>query len=129
MKKETFLILIIFIIPLVLYFYLSHTNNSNISISGISKPKIIKFSSNLCGECKRLDENLKTLYPKYQNNIELISIPVQVENDYNREMIKQYNVTLVPTTILINKNQKITKRIEGYIDNNELDKYLKELTK
>lgn len=127
MNKNTVLLLLIFILPLITYFYVSKFNNATSTVSNTTKPTIIKFTSNLCGECQRMDSTIKNVYPKYQETFELISIPVQNQNEYNRDMISKYNVTLVPTTVILNKNQKISKRIEGYIDSLTFEKYLREI--
>lgn len=127
MNKNTIILLLIFVLPLITYFYVSKTNSTNVTVSSTVKPKIIKFSSNLCSECQRMDAVIKDVYPKYEKNIDMISIPVQTQNDYNKEMIERYQVKLVPTIILLNKNQSIIKRIEGYVDANTFENYLKEL--
>lgn len=127
MNKNTIVLALVFVLPLVTYFYMSNRCESNATISGTTKPKIIKFTSNLCGECQRMDGVIKEVYPKYKESIELVSIPVQVQNEYNNDMVSKYQVTLVPTIILLNKNQSIQKRIEGYLDSNTFEKYLKEL--
>lgn len=127
MNKNTIILLLIFVLPLITYFYVSKTNSANVTVSSTVKPKIIKFSSNLCNECQRMDSVIKEVYPKYEKNIEIISIPVQTQNEYNKEMIERYQVKLVPTIILLNKNQAIIKRIEGYVDANTFESYLKEL--
>lgn len=127
MNKNTIILLLIFILPLITYFYVSKNNESTVTVSNTTKPKIIKFTSTLCGECQRMDTVIKEVYPKYQKDIELISIPVQNQTEYNQEMVSKYNVTLVPTIVLLNKNQHIQKRIEGYIDSTTFDSYLKEI--
>ncbi len=127
MSKNTIILLLIFVLPLVVYFYVSRSSESNLTVSGTVKPQIIKFTSNMCSECKRMDKVIKDVYPKYQDKIQLVSIPVQVQNDYNNQMVSNYKVTLVPTIILLDKNQKTVKRIEGYVDAQTLDKYLREL--
>lgn len=127
MNKNTIILLLIFVLPLITYFYVSKNNESTVTVSNTTKPKIIKFTSTLCGECQRMDTVIKEVYPKYQKDIELISVPVQNQTEYNQEMISKYNVTLVPTIILLNKNQHIQKRIEGYIDRTTFDNYLREI--
>lgn len=127
MNKNTIILLLIFVLPLITYFYVSKTSESNATVSSTVKPKIIKFTSNLCGECQRMDVVINEVYPKYKENIELISIPVQVQNEYNKDMISKYQVNLVPTIILLNKNQNMVKRIEGYVNSATFENYLKEL--
>ena len=47
MKRNTILLLIIFVVPLITYFYVSHTSESNAVISTTNRPQIIKFTSNM----------------------------------------------------------------------------------
>ena len=128
MNKNTVLLLLIFILPLIAYFYLSYSGKSEAVSHSAPSAKIIKFTSTMCGECKRVDEVIKQVYPKYEDKTGLISINVQNGTKYNNEMMAQYRITLVPTIILKDKNGEIYKRIEGYIDAETFDKYLKELT-
>ena len=44
-------------------------------------------------------------------------------------MITKYRVTLVPTIILLDKDQKVTKKIEGYVDEKTLDNYIRNICK
>lgn len=129
MNKNVIILALIFIIPIFTYFLLSKNNQSNISIAVTSRPQLIKFSSNMCGECKRVEPVVQAVMTKYQDKIHYVAIPVQVSNKYNEDMINRYNVTLVPTIVILDSNNKIVKRIEGYIDQNTLDGYLKDLCK
>jgi thioredoxin-related protein len=128
MNKNTFILALIFVLPLMAYFYASKFNESSVTVSNTIKPQIIKFSSNMCSECQRMDITIKDIYPKYKDKIELISIPTQVNNEYNSKMISKYKVTLVPTIIFVDNNQKVARRIEGYVDKTTFDKYMKEFS-
>ena len=127
MRRNTILLLAIFLLPLIAYFYVSHSSESNATVSTTSRPQIIKFTSNMCGECKRMDAVIKQVYPKYQNKIQLVPIAVQNNNEYNNEMVSKYKVTLVPTIVLLKSNKQVFKRIEGYVDAGTFENYLKEL--
>ena len=127
MNKNNIVLALIFIIPLITFFYVSNKNQYSATVSSTVKPQIIKFSSSLCSECQKMNTVLNQIYPKYQKEIELINIPVDVRNDYNESMIKKYNVTLVPTIILLNKDKETKKRIVGSIDANTFENYLREI--
>lgn len=129
MNKNIVILLLVFILPLFAYFMLSKTNQGSVSVANTNRPQLIKFTSNMCGECKRVEPVVNSVMEKYQDSIQYIVIPVQVENRYNQEMIAKYHVTLVPTIILRDKNQKVIKRIEGYVDEKTLDNYMKGLCK
>ena len=49
-------------------------------------------------------------------------------NDKNIDnAINQYKVNLVPTVIYIDKNGKVVRKTEGYVDKNKFETYVKEL--
>ncbi len=127
MNKNIIILIAIFIIPLCAYFMFSHKSISNVSEAQINKPQVIKFTSTMCSECKRLEPVLQQVMPKYKGKIEYISIPVQVNNKYNEDMMAKYNITLVPTLIFLDKNQKVIKRVEGYIPAATLESYLRKI--
>lgn len=129
MNKNIAILILIFVIPLVGYFMISKTNQSSISEANVNRAHVIKFTSNMCGECKRVEPVVNRVMTKYQDKVQYIVIPVQVENKYNQEMISKYKVTLVPTIILVDKNQKVVNRIEGYVDEATLDNYVGNLCK
>ncbi len=127
-KKNFIIIVLILLVPIFMLGILSNKDKTMAEKqTSVIKPKIIKFSSQMCLDCKELKKNLEKVYPKYQNDIELIEIQVQENTPYNKQQIKKYNVTLVPTMIIIDKNGKNIKRIEGSVDKQELDKLMSDL--
>jgi len=125
MNKNIFILVMIFVIPLLGYFCLSHKSVSNVSVATSNHPQLIKFTSNMCGECKRVEPVVNEVVKDYQDSIHYVSIPVQINNKYNEEMMEKYNITLVPTIIILDKNHKIVKRIEGYVDKTTLESYIR----
>jgi thioredoxin-related protein len=129
MNKNILILVLIFIIPIFGYFYLSQKSVSNVSNANTNRVQLIKFTSNMCGECKRVEPEVNKVMNKYQDTIQYIVIPVQNQNKYNTDMMNKYHVTLVPTIIILDKNQNIAKRIEGYVDAKALDGYIGNLCK
>ena len=129
MKKNLIVVLLIFLIPLAAYFLLGFSGNKDIlSVDAkTNKPQIIKFTSVMCMDCQTMNKIMKEIYPKYKDEIELTEINVQDKNPNNDSWIKKYNVTLVPTIILINSNGNQVRRIEGAIEKELMDKYIQEL--
>jgi thiol:disulfide interchange protein len=117
------------IIPLAAYFVLNILGGSNIASvdAKTNRPQIVKFTSAMCLDCQTMTKIMKELYPKYKDNIDMTEIHVQDNNPNNDAWIKKYNVTLVPTIILINSNGTQVRRIEGAIEKADMDKYLQEL--
>lgn len=127
MNKNILIILAILILPICFYYYLDKTQSVLANKVNSTRPKIIKFSSDMCSECQKMEKTVNQVYPKYSGKIELISIPVQKQTKYNLELIKQYKVTLVPTIIFKKSNGQTMAKIEGAMSNNEFEQYLKRL--
>ena len=63
----------------------------------------------------------------YEDKIVLTEISVQDGKDFTNQQIKKYNITLVPTMIFLDSNNKQVRRVEGAIEKDVLENYLKEL--
>ena len=106
---------------------LTASNSTTAQTTDIGKPSVIKFTSAMCLDCQTMNKVFKEIFPKYQNKINFTEIQVQDKNSFTDSQIKKYNVTLVPTIILLNSEGKQVKRIEGAIPKEEMDKYLQGL--
>ena len=127
MKKNIIIISLIFAIPLMLYMALTASNSTTAKTSETGKPQVVKFTSAMCLDCQTMNKVFKEIFPKYQGKITLTEIQVQDNNSFNQEQIKKYNVTLVPTIILLNSQGKQVKRLEGEVPKEQMDNYLKGL--
>ena len=129
MKKFT-IITLIFVVPLLAYMILTRGDVSSASKSAdVNKPQILKFTSLMCLDCKKLDKLMKEVYPKYSEKIILIEVPVQAESAFTKKQIEKYNVTLVPTMIFIDAKGKKVRRTEGFLEQTTLESYMDELTR
>ena len=127
MKKNIIIISLIFAIPIMLYMALTESNSTTAKTTESGKPQVVKFTSAMCLDCQTMNKVFKEIFPKYNNEIILTEIQVQDRNSFSDEQIKKYNVTLVPTIILLNSNGQQVRRIEGAISKEQMDKYLQEL--
>ena len=127
MKRNIIIISLIFAIPLMLYMALTASNSTTAKTSETGKPQVVKFTSAMCLDCQTMNKVFKEIFPKYNGKIILTEIQVQDKNSFSEGQIKKYNVTLVPTIILLNSGGKQVKRIEGAIPKEQMDKYLQEL--
>ncbi len=127
MKKNAIIITLIFAIPLFAYMLLTASNKSTAQTAQTGKPQVIKFTSAMCLDCQTMNNIFKEIFPKYEGKIVLTEIQVQDKNSFNDEQIKKYNVTLVPTIILLNSAGQQVKRIEGAVSEEEMDNCLKGL--
>lgn len=126
--KNFSIITLIFVVPLVAYMILSKPDASLANkAADANKAKIMKFTSLMCSDCKKLDGVFKQIYPKYSDKIVLVEVPVQTDTPFTKEQIKKYNVTLVPTMVFITKKGKQLYKTEGSMSSDELEKKMKAL--
>ena len=128
MNKNVIIILAIFLVPLAVYFGLTRDKlTTPPSIAATTGAEIIKFSSPMCYECQQLEKVFEEVFPAYQQNITLRKIDVTQKSNDVKTMIKKYNVKLVPTTIFKDGKGVTKHRIEGSMEPQVLENYLKEL--
>lgn len=133
--KNWIIVLLIFVMPLGLYAYLDAKAQTNkmCSVEGAkeinnAKVKIIKFSSPMCSECAEAAIEMDKALKDYSESVVLEEINV-VENTgagvaYNKNAIKKYKVTLVPTLVFIDKQGNLHKKYEGAMKADEIVKTL-----
>jgi len=128
MDKKTFIIMaLIFIVPIVAYKILAKPEVNVENKAATNQPQIIKFSSQMCAECKKLDTVLDEVYPKYKDKIVLVKVQVTNNDDYTKKLIKEYHVILTPTTVILNSKGEKLSIIEGFIEKEKLEKIMKDL--
>lgn len=130
MKKNLIAVLLIFAVPIIAYMALTKstaTTAQTTDAAAANKPQVIKFTSAMCLDCQKMNEIFKEIFPKYEGKIILTEIPVQDGTSFTNSQIEKYNVTLVPTIILLDATGKQVKRIEGAIEKTEMESYLKGL--
>ena len=125
MNRSIIIILLIFLVPVMAYWGLTKDKSIAILPSvAYAGPEIIKFSSPMCYECQELEKIFNEVYPGYANKVSLRK--VDVTNKKNKDLIKKYDVKLVPTCIFTNKDGNIIRRTEGIIQPKILENYIKE---
>ena len=127
MKKNLVIISLVFAIPLMAYWMLTKSNSTTAQTVQSGRPQVVKFTSAMCLDCQTMNKIMKEIFPKYKDSITLTEIQVQDQNSFNQDQIKKYNVTLVPTIILLDSTGKQVRRIEGAISQEEMEKCLKGL--
>ncbi len=128
MNRNIIIIMAIFIVPLAVYFGLTRDKLTTLPSVASQGAEIIKFSSPMCYECQELEKIFDEVFPKYSKDIGLKKIDVTQKNNETREMIKKYEVKLVPTTVFKDETGNVTRRIEGSMQPQILENYLKEIT-
>ncbi len=129
MNKNIIWILLIFLVPLAVYFGLTREKITPLPAVASTGDEIIKFASPMCYECQELEKVIQDVFPKYNDKVTLTKIDVTKRDKNIQELIKEYNVTLVPTTVFKNQDGKVVRRIEGSMQPKILENYIVELIK
>ena len=77
--------------------------------------RILKFYAQWCAPCKKLSKDLAN------ENIRVESIDIEQEAD----LVDEFGVRSVPTTIILDENDKEIKRWVGTFNVKEIHDYLK----
>lgn len=127
MSKSIIIVLLIFLVPLALFWGLTRDKSvATLPSIAFSGPEIIKFSSPMCYECQELDKIFNEVYPEFANKVTLRKIDVTQKDKEVKKMIKEYDVKLVPTCIFKNKDGQIIRKTEGMIQSRILENYIKD---
>ncbi len=129
--KNNIIILLVFLIPLTVFFVLNKISDTNAVLAttqdGFDKAKLIKFYSPMCTECKKVGENLKSAFEDYKDVILYEEVNVSKNDKKTKGQIATYNVTVVPTLIFIDKNGKVVEKTEGGIEEIEITNNLEKI--
>lgn len=123
--KNWIIVLLIFAIPLGLYAYLESNALDARAKEEVSaqngKAKVIKFYSPMCSDCKKVSKEMVGVIEDYKDAVTFEEINVSEQTDKNKALIKKYKITLVPTLIFETKDGKTFKKVEGFIEDDEIE--------
>lgn len=132
--KNRFIIITVFVLPILLYWAMStfmpqtaeqFKNSNQATAQNQNGAKIIKFYTPMCLDCQKLDMTLNKVMPKYSSQVSLERVDASSSQANIRVMVAKYGVKVVPTTIFIDANGKIVKKIEGDIPQAQLEKQIR----
>ncbi len=128
MNRNIIIILLIFLVPLAVYFGLTRDKLTTLPSIASEGAQVIKFSSPMCYECQELEKVFDEVFPKFEKDVTLRKIDVTQKSKDTKALIREYEVKLVPTTVFKDKDGNTTRRIEGNMQPQILENYLKEIT-
>lgn len=79
------------------------------SLIGDGIPAVIDFYATWCGPCKKMAPFYDKLKEKYSDKINFITVDI----DQQPEIAKEYNVTAVPTFVIVDEEGKEIDRVTG----------------
>lgn len=78
----------------------------------LGRAKVIDFSAEWCGPCKRLAPLFAAAKKELGKNVDFVSI--DIDEEANAELVAKYQVEAVPTIIYLDKNGKLLDRQDGF---------------
>jgi len=129
--KNRVIISLVLIVPILIYFILL-AFNPDVSIEESAyamtdTPKIIIFSTPMCGECKKMSPVVDKVKENYDGRVEVIKINATEGKHSN--LVRKHGIYLVPTTLFLDKDGNVLQRIEGAMTYNEFETFVNILLK
>jgi len=128
--KNWIIVLLIFVIPLGIFAWLeTGANKTNAQEALLAshtpshtngKAKLMKFSSPMCSDCKKVSKVMVNIVPDYKDAVTFEEINVSDGSKASSDAVKEYKVTVVPTLIFISKDGKIIQKTEGLLSEEEI---------
>jgi YHS domain-containing protein/thioredoxin-related protein len=87
------------------------------------KPMLVEFTASWCGYCRRMKQ---TTFRDREviRHVNGCFVPVSVDADKNRELMRAVGVTGLPTTVIISPKFEIVKKITGYQTPAQMSRHL-----
>ena len=119
--KNIITILLIIILPVMAYLIIEKRSNiTTATAMENSLPTIMVFSSSMCLDCQKLKGVINEVKNNYEGKVNFISYNALDKDKKVQKYIKEYQIVLAPTTIILDKDGNKIDKIEGYIPKEEL---------
>lgn len=142
--KNWIVVLLIFAVPIGIFAWLESGSNKSIAketsaqetmakgempttparTNSLGKPRMLKFASPMCSDCKKVSTELVGVIPDYKDAITFEEINVTDGSKESAALVKDYKVTVVPTLVFIGKDGKIIHKQEGFLTESEIRTHL-----
>ncbi len=143
--KNWIIVLLIFVVPLGVFAWLESGSNKSIAKEAsksleksvathmpsntsktqmTGKPKMLKFSSPMCSDCKKVSTEMVSVIPDYKDAVTFEEINVTDGSKESAAKVRDYRVTVVPTLIFVSKDGRIIHKEEGFLTEREIRTHL-----
>lgn len=128
MKKTLMIICLIFILPVIAYALLMGREPvmTEVAVAANGMPQVIKFSAPMCSDCQTMAEVLNDVKKTYNGKVDFVEIQVNQNSAPVKEQIKKYDVQLVPTIVVLNREGQQVARVEGAVPKSEIVGYIEQ---
>ena len=141
--KNWIIVLLIFTVPLAVFAWLEGNSGKSVARENVqnetvakndiltdshtlasAKPRVLKFSSPMCSDCKKVQGEMIKIVPDYKDAITFEEINVTDGTKESAASVKDYRVTVVPTLVFIGKDGKVVRKLEGFLTESEIRSHL-----
>ena len=132
--KNWIIVLLIFAVPLGVFAWLESNSSKSMAketkvmstktVPTNGRGKMLKFSSPMCSDCKKVSGEMVKVVPDYKDAITFEEVNVTDGTKESAAAVKDYKVTVVPTLIFIAKDGKIVRKAEGFLTESEIRTHL-----
>lgn len=86
---------------------------------------VVVFHSNTCHFCHDYLPRFRRIAVKYRPFVEIKSVKLVARNE---ELLDRYKIEGLPTTVILDANERLLKKVEGAIPDAEIEKLFKTAT-
>lgn len=84
------------------------------------KPAWVLIHSSLCIPCKQMEKTAAAVMPGWSDKVQFVD--VLVDRPQDQKLMQKYKVSLIPTSVFLDKNGKEISRFVGVIKKDDLNK-------
>ncbi len=95
------------------------SENFSKEVINSDKPVLIDFYADWCGPCRAMSPIVEDIAQEVSGKVKVLKVNVDEEN----ELAEKYQISTIPTLVLI-KNGEAVKNIIGLRDKNELLRFI-----
>jgi YHS domain-containing protein/thiol-disulfide isomerase/thioredoxin len=81
--------------------------------AGSGKPMLVKVGTSWCGYCRKMSRETFS-EPTVVDHISNCFVPVHLDGDAHRRLVKSLGVKSYPTTIILSPDMKVVSKITGF---------------
>ncbi|WP_019156619.1 thioredoxin domain-containing protein [Robertmurraya massiliosenegalensis] len=125
-RKSKFALILFLLIFLLLALLKWYSTQDQVVMEPIEEPRWLLFHAGACEACQKMMELSSKIEDEYREKVEFVHVPF--DNIAYNDMIKDYRVNFIPTSVFEVEGQERITRI-GYIPEQELREILDNMEK
>ena len=105
----------------------SKGEKTNSGHTGMARPHVLTFSTKWVQSGTQLQSDLDAAKARYPDKLEFYTL--DVDDPKNEQIVNQYDISLIPTVLVLDTHGKAVSAVVGYSDSKQLQDGLKKVLK